>query len=128
MAEPIGEVTLTRWQQAKAIVADALEETMPSARAAMIVARCGNDAELLSEVESLLKQPTDSIENSALKANKSLRPEISVLAPGYHVGAYMVVRELGRGGRERSTLQKERTASSKSRSRLSYSSGALTRL
>jgi non-specific serine/threonine protein kinase/serine/threonine-protein kinase len=87
-----------RWEQVNQIVADALEEHSPAARAALLAKRCGNDRELLREVESLLEQTTDSFESFAESATESLHREMSILAAGRRVGAYAIVRELGRGG------------------------------
>jgi len=92
------QLTAERWQQAKAIVGDALEEKSSTARAALVADRCGRDAELLREVESLLEQTTGSLETFAQNAPESVRREISTLAPGLRLGAYAIVRELGRGG------------------------------
>src|SRR5437660_2429216 len=98
MADATGQITAERWQEIKAIVADALEEKSATARVALIRARCGSDAGLLSEVESLLEQTTGSLESFAESATESLRQKMSILAPGLRVGAYAIVRELGRGG------------------------------
>jgi serine/threonine protein kinase/tetratricopeptide (TPR) repeat protein len=87
-----------RWEQVNQIVADALEQKSSAARAALVAERCGNDRELLGEVESLLAQTTDSLESFAESATESLRREMSILAPGRRVGAYAIIRELGRGG------------------------------
>jgi serine/threonine protein kinase len=87
-----------RWGHVNQIVADALEQKSPTARSALVAERCGNDVELLREVESLLAQTTDSLENFAESATESLRREMSILAPGRRVGAYAIIRELGRGG------------------------------
>ncbi|MFN2542022.1 MAG: protein kinase [Chthoniobacterales bacterium] len=92
------ELTAERWQRIKEIVAEALEEKSPTARAALIKERCGDDAELLREVESLLDQTTGSFENFADNATESLRRQMSILAPDARVGAYRILREIGRGG------------------------------
>lgn len=91
-------LTAERWQRAKAIVADALEQNSTKDRAELIAARCGNDVELLREVESLLDQTTGSVESFAQNATELLRRNISILPPGLRIGAYAIVRELGRGG------------------------------
>ncbi len=93
-----------KWQLLKEIVADALEEKSPAARTALVERRCADDARLLGEAESLvreaealLRDPTDSLEDCAEQATAALwRDE----APrtGWRIGAYEVVRELGRGG------------------------------
>ncbi|MEY2512179.1 MAG: eukaryotic-like serine/threonine-protein kinase [Verrucomicrobiota bacterium] len=87
-----------RWEQVNQIVADALEQESPAARAALLAERCGHDRELLREVESLLEQTTHSFENFAESSTESLRREMSILAAGRRVGAYAIIRELGRGG------------------------------
>ncbi len=92
------QLSVERWEQVNEIVADALEQKSPIARAALVAERCGNDTELLREVKSLLEQPTDSLENFAESTTESLRREMSILAPGRRIGAYAIVRELGRGG------------------------------
>jgi len=92
------QLSAERWEVVNEIVADALEQKSGTARAALIAERCGHDAELLREVESLLEQTTDSFESFAQSATDSLHREMSILAPGQRVGAYAIVRELGRGG------------------------------
>jgi non-specific serine/threonine protein kinase/serine/threonine-protein kinase len=92
------QLSAERWEQVNQIVADALEQKSPIARAALVAERCGNDLELLREVKSLLDQTTDSLESFAESATESLRREMSILSPGRRIGAYAIVRELGRGG------------------------------
>ena len=99
-----GKLAPEKWQLLKEIVADALEEGSPAARTAFVKSRCADDARLLSEAESLVKEaeallrePTDTLEDCAEQATAALwRDE----APrtGWRIGAYEVVRELGRGG------------------------------
>ncbi|HEX4629679.1 MAG TPA: protein kinase [Chthoniobacterales bacterium] len=90
-------LTAERWQQAKAIVAAALDEESSTARAALVAERCGSDEELLREVESLLEQTSGSLDKFE-NASLSLRRRPTTLAPGLRIGAYAIVRELGRGG------------------------------
>ena len=92
------QLTSERWQRIKQIVAEALEEKSPGARAALVKERCGGDNELLREVESLLEQTTGSLEEFAQGATESFRRQMSILAPGIRVGAYRILREIGRGG------------------------------
>ncbi len=91
-------LSVEQWEQVNQIIADALEQKSPIARAALVVERSGNDREILREVKSLLEQTTDSLESFAESATESLRREMSILAPGRRIGAYAIVRELGRGG------------------------------
>lgn len=82
----------------KAIVAEALEESSAEARAGLIKKRCGEDSELRREVESLLEQSTTAFEDFAKDRLQAFEREMSVLTPGLRVGAYQVIREIGRGG------------------------------
>ena len=91
-------MTSERFQQLKAIVADASEEQSPSKRAELVAERCGGDQTLVREVESLLAETTDAMESYAEKATGALRRDSAPLAAGLRIGAYAIVRELGRGG------------------------------
>jgi eukaryotic-like serine/threonine-protein kinase len=97
-ASETASVTAERWQQIKAIVAEALEEKSPAARMALVANRCGEDAELRREVESLVDQTTSALENFAEKAGAPLRQDRSRLEAGRRMGPWAIVRELGRGG------------------------------
>jgi serine/threonine protein kinase len=87
-----------RWNQLKAIVAEALEESSPNKRASIVRQRCGEDKELLREVKSLLDQTTSAFEEFAQNGKQSLERELFILSAGHRVGAYEVLGELGRGG------------------------------
>ena len=93
-----GSVTAERWQQIKAIVAEALEEQSPAARVTFVAKRCGDDSELRREVQSLLDQTTGAMENFAEKAGLPLRQDTSRLEAGRRMGPWAIVHELGRGG------------------------------
>ncbi len=86
------------WALAKEIVADALEEESTATRMALVARRCGSDERLRREVESLLAQTTGSLETCAADINAPLLPESPSLAAGRRIGAYAIVREIGRGG------------------------------
>ena len=99
MNSPTPEAVISeRWRRAKAIVADAAEESSPAARAALVAARCGDDEELLREVESLLAQTTGTLERAAQSATESIRLRLTSFSKGYRLGAWAIVREVGRGG------------------------------
>jgi eukaryotic-like serine/threonine-protein kinase len=93
-----------RWQRVKDIVADALEETTPAARLGLVQTRCANDAALLAEAVSLVNEAEtqalgveDPLEECAEHATARLwQHEPSQI--GRRIGAYVVSRELGRGG------------------------------
>ena len=89
-------LTAERWHKAKAIVADALEEKSAQRRALLVAERCAGDPVLLREVESLLDQTTAVFEEFADDA--ASRRDTPLLEPGRRVGAYAIVREIGRGG------------------------------
>ena len=93
-----------RWLQLKEILADALLEDSPDARARLVETRCGDDASLLLEAESLvkeaealLKEESDSFEVCAQHATVRLWRDESPRT-GWRIGAYQVLREIARGG------------------------------
>jgi eukaryotic-like serine/threonine-protein kinase len=89
-------VTPDRWQQIKAVLNDALERE-EALRTAFLEAACQGDGELRREVESLLSSEAeigDFIETPIFRIHGETEP----LAVGQRVGAYRIVRELGRGG------------------------------
>jgi eukaryotic-like serine/threonine-protein kinase len=93
-----------KWQRLKAIVADALEENSPSARIALVERSCADDTTLLRHAESLLGEaeqllcdPTDELEECAEHVTVALgRDDVTQI--GRRLGAYVFLRELGRGG------------------------------
>ena len=93
-----------RWQRLKEIVADALEEDSPAARTALLNRECADDLSLLREAESFLvnadtvaAEGMDRLEECAAAASAAVRRD-KILTPGRRVGAYVIIRELGRGG------------------------------
>src|ERR1051325_2444449 len=93
---PADQRSAERWHRAKGIVADALEEESAERRAAFIRQACADDPLLLREVESLLEQTTAVLDECAENA---ARPrELPLLERGRRLGAYAIVREIGRGG------------------------------
>ena len=85
------------WERVKAIVAEALE-VEPAARASLVRQKCESDQKLVYEVESLLGQTTGPMEQYAANAGGIVRQDAAPLTPGRRIGAYAIVRELGRGG------------------------------
>jgi eukaryotic-like serine/threonine-protein kinase len=93
-----------RWNRLKTILGEALEQNSSAARIALVERRCGQDTDLLEEAESLLaeaevllKERTDSFEDCAQNAASTFWQE-GPPRGGERVGAYVIVRELGRGG------------------------------
>src|SRR5260370_36089926 len=92
-----------RWQQLKVILAEALEQESPAARTALVGRSCGNDANLLCEIESLLaeaeplsRETPDELEECADNFAAAL-PREDASEIGKRVGAYVIVREIGQG-------------------------------
>jgi serine/threonine protein kinase/TolB-like protein len=93
-----------RWNRLKTILGEALEENTSAARIALVEERCGQDTDLLEEAESLLAEAeallnehTDSFEDCVQNAASTFWQE-EPSRSGQRVGAYVIVRELGRGG------------------------------
>jgi serine/threonine protein kinase len=93
-----------RWQRVKDILADALEQPTPEARIALVQTRCANDAALLAEAISLVNEAetqtnglADPLEECAEHATARLWQDGPSPA-GRRIGAYVIARELGRGG------------------------------
>ncbi|MGI9088621.1 MAG: serine/threonine-protein kinase [Chthoniobacterales bacterium] len=93
-----------RWALLKTLVSDALELSSPEAQAAWLEDRCADDLALKKEASTLLAQAgcrrhdlTNSLEECAQQANAIYWQE-EPLASGQRIGAYVVTRELGRGG------------------------------
>jgi len=85
-----------RWGEVKAILATLLE-TAPSQRAAEMDRLCGSDPELRGSVESLLamEEKAGALLDSAGAPGAQWRAEAP---PPETIGAYRVVRGIGRGG------------------------------
>ena len=91
-------MTPERFRQVKAIVTEASEEDSITNRAELVALRCGGDQALVQDVESLLAETTGTIESYAAGAAGALRKDFPSLAAGRRIGAYAIVREIGRGG------------------------------
>jgi serine/threonine-protein kinase len=90
-------VTPDRWQQVKAVLNGALE-LVGAERSAFLAATCLGDDELLQEVDSLLVSE-DEIDDFIKTPVFRIHPEdAESFTVGERLGAYQVVRELGRGG------------------------------
>jgi serine/threonine protein kinase/Tfp pilus assembly protein PilF len=90
-------VTPERWQQIKAVLDGALERE-GAERAVFLAQSCGEDDELRGEVESFAASETeigDFIETPVFRIRLE---EVEPLAVGQRIGAYRIVREIGRGG------------------------------
>jgi serine/threonine protein kinase len=92
-----------QWTRLNGVLAEAIERSAEE-RSALLRQRLGDDRELLQEAEALLRhldaveeQPSDVFEDCADHATRSLWSEDAANA-GRRIGAYRIVRELGRGG------------------------------
>ena len=99
-----GNIDPQHWDRLKIILGEALEQNSSATRIALVERCCGGDTDLLEEAESLLaeaeallKERTDSFEDCAQNAASTFWQEGPPRA-GQRVGAYVIVRELGRGG------------------------------
>jgi Tol biopolymer transport system component/tRNA A-37 threonylcarbamoyl transferase component Bud32 len=94
-------MTPERWQQIERLFHAALER--PAAeRSAFLDQECGGDAELRSEVESLLATRAETVpflEGAAIDvAARHAAQHAARLAPGQHIGPFTVSARLGAGG------------------------------
>jgi serine/threonine protein kinase/Tfp pilus assembly protein PilF len=99
-----GNIDPRRWDRLKTILGEALEQNSSAARIALVERRCGEDTDLLEEAESLLAEAeallterTDSFEDCAQNAASTFWQE-GPPRGGERVGAYVIIRKLGRGG------------------------------
>ena len=90
-----------RWQRVKAVFDQAIEAD-PATRGEILRHQCGNDEELLKQVEALLA--SDEAANSLLDGSGMAAAAAGLAARGTNpligrtIGPYRVIREIGRGG------------------------------
>ena len=90
-------LTPERWQQMKRIATDALERD-PGSRVAFVAQACAGDATLQSEINLLLAQDAQSIDDFAAQARTQMQTDHDSRLVGQRIGAYKILREIGRGG------------------------------
>jgi len=89
-----------RWNRIEEIFRNALERP-PSQREEYVAQACGGDAELRSEVESLLASDSGAVTalRSVIEADvRQLSTVSNASEAGLRVGPYLLVRELDSGG------------------------------
>ena len=93
-----------RWDRLKAVFADAMERDTTSERTAFVRDACADDTTLRLEAESmvlqaelLLQEGDDPFEQCAETIATTLRRD-DLSEKGKRIGAYEIVREIGRGG------------------------------
>ncbi len=91
-------MTPARWQQVKDVVGDALERADTAERAAFLARVCADDTGLRREAESLLGGSTSAKWEDCADDLRLGSAELRDSAEGERIGAYQLVRELGRGG------------------------------
>ncbi len=87
-------MTSERWQQIKEVISGALEQADVDSRSRFISNACNGDTSLRREVESLLATKPERFEQAA----EELRVSTVESNLNRRIGAYLLVRELGRGG------------------------------
>jgi tetratricopeptide (TPR) repeat protein len=89
-------MTAARWGEVKAVLAAVLD-TAPADRPALLEKLCGGDSQLHAEVDALLAMETRAGEALATDAAPGAALLRETPAPE-QIGAYRVLREIGRGG------------------------------
>jgi eukaryotic-like serine/threonine-protein kinase len=93
-----------RWQRLKLILGEALEQESSAARTALVGLSCGNDTDLLHEIESLLAEAEPLLRGTADELEEcadnfaAAVPRQDASEIGKRVGAYVIIREIGQGG------------------------------
>src|SRR6478735_12239680 len=101
---PPGDMNPQRWERLKTVFADAMERDTTRERTAFVRDACADDTTLrleaesmLSQAELLLQEGEDPFEQCADTAAITLRRD-DPSQLGKRIGAYEIVREIGRGG------------------------------
>lgn len=87
-------MTPQRWQQIKTTLSGALDCEDTRQRGAFLDDACGDDRDLRERVQTLLDQPEDEFDTFADTLGLTARQSAS----SQRIGAYALIRELGRGG------------------------------
>src|SRR3954471_16932408 len=101
---PPGDMNPQRWERLKAVFADAMERDTTRERTAFIYDSCADDttlrleaASMVLQAEALLNEAEDPFEECSANAATTLRRD-DPSQIGKRIGAYEIVREIGRGG------------------------------
>src|SRR5262245_16187741 len=86
-----------RWQRLKRVFHDALDQPA-TARVAFLDRACGGDAEMRTEVESLLASHDEADEFLSRPAIEEVGRASPAKLEGRRIGAYRILGEIGRGG------------------------------
>ena len=96
MSQQSQQLTPERWERVKTVVADALEfpaETRP----AFVSAACADDTVVLREVASMLEFSASKLD-ACVEELAEVREQVTDAVAGERIGAYELIREIGRGG------------------------------
>src|ERR1700726_3401163 len=85
------------WQEVKEILSEALERE-GEAREFFVAEKCANNPTLRQEVETYLAVSGDKLEACAENLRDTVSGNIAPYRIGSRIGAYRIVREIGRGG------------------------------
>src|SRR6478672_11205933 len=101
---PPGDMNPQRWERLKAVFADAMERDTTRERTAFIYDSCADDttlrleaASMVLQAEALLNEAEDPFEECSANAATTLRRD-DASQIGKRLGAYEILREIGRGG------------------------------
>ena len=90
------QLTPERWERVKTVVADALEHPTTT-RHAFVYEACADDAVVCREVESMLAFSASKLDACVDGLAEARASQSSAIA-GERIGAYELIREIGRGG------------------------------
>lgn len=82
------------WQRVKSLVGDALER--PEHERAGFISSAGEATTVVREAQSILAQSAERLEVCAENVNQAVKQESSLI--GERIGAYRILRAIGRGG------------------------------
>lgn len=85
------------WQEVKEILNEALQREGEE-RTTYLAAACGHDPQLREKVETYLSFSGENLEACAENLRDAVRNSVSPQRIGSRIGAYRIVREIGRGG------------------------------
>ncbi len=86
------------WQQVKEILGEALERDEGEPRTTFVAERCGKDTSLRDEVDAYLNVSGQKVEACAENIRHVVLDKIQSEQIGRRLGAYRIVKEIGRGG------------------------------
>ena len=96
MSQPSQQLTPERWERVKTVVADALE-CPADTRPAFVSEACADDTAVFREVASMLEFSASKLEACVQELVETRESRADAVA-GERIGAYELIREIGRGG------------------------------